>query len=327
MKRREFLALLAVGAWPVATHAQPAKKVYRVALVGGNGPQSTMRELSITQAFIEGMRELGYSEGENIEYEFHSADGKIADRSGPIVQELVARGVDVIVVAAALLAKEMIRHTTTVPIVMAAGQDLVAMGVVSSLSRPGGNVTGFSNQTGPEIDAKRLQFLKEVAPRVSTVIYLGAKSDWETHEEALRSAAQRLGITISYIEHSLAGHAEAFRAVEYARPDALLVSAFTSLWVKRQAIIEFAHGRRISVMYPWREYVLAGGLISYGVDLVDQWRRTASYVDKILRGADPAVLPIQLPTNFELVINLQTAKAIGIEIPAPILAQAAHVIE
>ena len=327
MKRREFLVLLGVGALPVVTHAQPAKKVYRVALVGGNGPQSTMRELGLSQALMGGMRDLGYVEGENIEFEFHSADGRIAERSGPIVQELVARGVDVIVVAAALLAKEMIRHTTTVPIVMGAGQDLMAMGVVSSLSRPGGNVTGFSIQAGPEIEAKRLQFLKEAAPRVSTVIYLGAKSDWETHGEALQSAAQRLGITISYVEHSLAGHGEALHALEDAHPDALVISAFTSLWVKRPAIFDFALQHRMPGNYPFREFVETGGLMSYGVNLFDQWRRTASYVDKILKGADPGVLPIQLPTNFELVINLKTAKAIGLEIPAPLLAQAAEVIE
>jgi putative tryptophan/tyrosine transport system substrate-binding protein len=136
-----------------------------------------------------------------------------------------------------------------------------------------------------------------------------------------------LGVTISLVEHSLAGHAEAFRQLEIAHPDALIVSDWTSLWVWRQAIFDFALQHRTPVIYPWREYVNAGGLMSYGVNLVDQHRRVACYVDKILKGADPGELPIQLPTNFELVINLKAGKAIGLEIPAPGLAQAAEVIE
>jgi putative ABC transport system substrate-binding protein len=309
-------------------YAQPAKKVYRVALVGANGPQVEIRELSITKALMEGMRDLGYLEGENIEYVLRSAEGKVAERAGPMIAEFNVIGVDVVVVAAAPLAKELMRHTTRVPIVMAAGGDLVAQGIITNLARPGGNVTGFSNLVGPEIEAKRVQLLKEVAPATRGIAYRGTKQIWDSGiGQAVQSAARGLVITISFVEHSLAGHAEAFQRLENEDPDALMISEWTSLWVKRQAIFDFARQHRMPVIYPWKEYVDAGGLISYGVYLVDQYRRSADYVDKILKGANPGELPIQLPTKFDLVINLKAAKAIGLEVPAPVLAQAAEVIE
>jgi len=302
--------------------------VYRVAFVGGNGPQALMRELSITKALMEGMRDLGYVEGENIEYVLRSAEGKIAERAGPMIAEFNSIGVDVVVVAAAPLAKEFMRHTTTIPIVVSAGGDLVAQGIVASVARPGGNVTGFSNFVGSEIEAKRVQLLKEVAPAAHRITYLGQRQIWDSgYGKALQSAALEVGSTIIFVEHSLAGHEEVFQRLENEVPDALMISEWTSLWVKRQAIFDFARQHRTPVIYPWKEYVDAGGLISYGVNLVDQYRRSADYVDKILKGANPGELPIQLPTKFELIINLKIAKATGLEIPAPILAQAAEVIE
>jgi putative ABC transport system substrate-binding protein len=157
--------------------------------------------------------------------------------------------------------------------------------------------------------------------------YLASKGEWDENGETLKLAAKALGTTIFPVEHSLTGHAEAFQALENERPDALIVGSWTSLWVRRQAIYDFALQRRAPVIYPWREYVDAGGLMSYGVNLPDQYRRAADYVDKILKGANPGELPIQLPTTFDLVINLKAAKAIGLKIPAPVLAQAAEVIE
>jgi putative tryptophan/tyrosine transport system substrate-binding protein len=330
MDRRCFIALLssAAAVLPSRGYAQPDKKLYRVAIVAANGPPDVKRELSITRAFLEGMRDLGYTEGENVAYEFRSAEGKVAERAGPMTEEFITKGVDVINVNASAVAKEFMRHTTKIPIVMSAGGDLVAQGIVASLARPGGNVTGFSNYVGPEIDAKRLQFLKEVAPTARRVAYFGTKQEWDSgNGQALQSAAQGLDLTVILVEHSLAGHAEAFQVLENERPDAFIVSQWTSLWVKRQAIFFFALQHRTPVVYPWREYVDAGGLMSYGLNLVDQYRRSAGYVDKILKGANPGELPIQLPTNFDLVINLKTAKAIGLEIPAHLLAQAAEVIE
>jgi putative ABC transport system substrate-binding protein len=231
MDRRRFICLLSstTAALPSRSYAQPAKKVYRVAIVGANGPPDIKRELSITRAFLEGMRNLGYIEGENIEYEIRSAEGKVAERAGPMTEEFFAKGVDVINVNASLLAKEFMRHSTKIPIVMSAGGDLVSQGIVASLARPGGNVTGFSNDVGPEIVAKRVQFLKEVAPATRRVSYLGTKQEWDSGiGQALQSAAQGFGSTVILVEHSLAGHAEAFRALEDERPDALIFSQWTS---------------------------------------------------------------------------------------------------
>jgi putative tryptophan/tyrosine transport system substrate-binding protein len=329
MDRRGFLALLSsiAAVFPLTPRAQQAKKVYCVAFVGPNGPQATMRELTITQGFLEGMRDLGYVEGDNIHYELRSAEGKVAERVGPITEELLAKGVDLIVVLATPLAKEMIHYAPHTPIVMGASIDPVRLGVVSSLARPGGNVTGFSNQVAPEIEAKRLHLLKETAPATRRVAYLAGREEWDGSGEALKLAAMALGTTVFLVEHTLTGHAGAFQALENERPDALVVGSFTSLSVKKQAIFEFANQWRLPVIYPWREYVDAGGLMSYGINLRDQYRRAADYVHKILKGANPAELPIQLPTRFEFVISLKAAKAIGLEIPAPILAQAADVIE
>jgi|SRR6516165_1207598 len=329
MDRRCFIALVGTAAvLPYGGYAQSAKKLYRVALVGANGPQASMRELSITKAFMEGMRDLGYVEGENIEYVLRSTEGKMVARTPPMMAEFNAMSVDVIVVAAGALAKEMMRHTSTMPIVMAVSPDPVADGIVSSLARPGGNVTGFSLQAAPEIEAKRLQLLKESAPTMVRVGYLATKKEWaDIDGTSLQIAAQKLGMTVYLVEHSLTNHTEAFKSLESDPPDALIVSNWTSNWVRRQSIFDFALQRRVPVTYPWREYVEAGGLISYGVNLSDQYRRTADYVDKIIKGANPAELPIQLPTKFELVINLKTAKAIGLQIPAHVLAQADEVIE
>jgi len=274
------------------------------------------------------MRDLGHFEGENIQYVLRSTEGKIAERTGPMVAEFIAGGVDVVLVASSVLAKEMMRYTSTMPIVMAVSADPVADGIVSSLARPGGNVTGFSNQAGPELEAKRLQLLMEIAPTMLRVAHLATKKEWDDVQgKALQIAGQKLGITPYLVENSLANSMEAFRSLESEPPDAIVVSNSTSNWVTRQSIFDIALRRRIPVIYPFREFVDVGGLMSYGVNLPDQYRRAADYVDKVLKGANPGELPIQLPTKFELVINLKAAKAIGLEIPSPLLAQAAEVIE
>ena len=330
MDRRRFICLLssATVALPGRGYAQLGKKVYRVAFVGANGPQAQIRELSITKAFMLGMRDLGYFEGENIQYVLRSTEGKIAERTGPMVAEFAAMGVDVVLVASSVIAKEMLRYTSTMPIVMAVSADPVADGIVSSLARPGGSVTGFSNQAGPELEAKRLQLLQEIAPTMVRVAHLATKKEWDDVQgKALQTAGQKLGMTPYLVENSLTNSTEAFRSLESEPPDAIVVSNSTSNWVTRQSIFDIALRRRIPVIYPWREFVDVGGLMSYGVNLPDQYRRAADYVDKILKGANPGELPIQLPTKFELVINLKAAKAIGLEIPSPVLAQAAEVIE
>ena len=330
MDRRRFICLLSstTAVLPSRSYAQLGKKVYRVAFVGANGPQAQIRELPIAKSFMEGMRDLGHFEGENIQYVLRSTEGKIAERTGPMVAEFIAGGVDVVLVASSVLAKEMMRYTSTMPIVMAVSADPVADGIVSSLARPGGNVTGFSNQAGPELEAKRLQLLMEIAPTMLRVAHLATKKEWDDVQgKALQIAGQKLGITPYLVENSLANSMEAFRSLESEPPDAIVVSNSTSNWVTRQSIFDIALRRRIPVIYPFREFVDVGGLMSYGVNLPDQYRRAADYVDKVLKGANPGELPIQLPTKFELVINLKAAKAIGLEIPSPLLAQAAEVIE
>jgi putative ABC transport system substrate-binding protein len=279
----------------------------------------------IVRFFAEGMRDLGYVDNQNLVLVRRSAEG-VAGRGREIAAELIGSGVDVIVVTTGELAKEMMGATSTVPIVMAASVDPVALGVAASLSRPGGNITGFDIQVLPEFDAKRVQFLKDVVPNATRVAFLGTKADWEsTNGTAVRSAAASLNIMLFHAEHTLTNYADAFAMIARELPNAFFVSVQPSPIPK--SIIDFASQQRVPAIYPWRQYVVDGGLMSYGVDLFDQYRRAAGYVDKILNGEKPGELPIQQPTKFELVINLKTAKALGLEIPGPVLAQAADVFE
>jgi putative ABC transport system substrate-binding protein len=320
-----------VAAWPSVIRAQPANKVHRIGFVSGIGkpflyPLSDPRS-GIVRPFSDGLRELGYVDGQNIVLLRRSAEG-IVGRGSDIASALIREGVDVIVVTSAVLAKEMRSVTTTVPIVVAASVDFVEMGLASSLARPGGNVTGFSNQAAPEIDAKRLQLLKETLSTIGLVAYLATRADWENANGiAIREAAQNLGISAVLAEHTAVDYADAFALIEKERPHALMVSSQLWTWERRQIIFDLALQHRMLVIYPWRDYVASGGLMSYGINLPDQYRRAAGYVDKILKGASPADLPIQQPTNYELIINLKTARAMGIEVPSQVLAQAAEVIE
>ena len=331
MRRRDFIALLSVvaGTWPFAARSQPAGKVYRVAFVTSIGtaylyPLSDPRS-GIVRPFADGLRDLGYVAGQDLVLLRRGAEG-VVGRGADIASGLIHEGVDVIVVTALWLAKEMMSVTTAVPIVMAAGGDPVAAGVAASLSRPGGNVTGFSILAGPEVEAKRLQFLKDTVPNMSRVAFLCTRLVWESPVgNAVRTAAAARGVTLLHAEHTLTNYLDALALMAKERPDGLFVSAEPAANTK--TILDFASEHRMPAIYPWRQYVLDGGLMSYGIELVDQYRRVAGYVDKILKGEKPGELPIQRPTKFELVINLKTAKAIGIEIPAPVLSQAAEVID
>ena len=242
----------------------------------------------------------------------HCADGKI----------------DVIVTVGNAMVLEMKSVTNAVPIVMATSSDPVQAGIVASLARPGGNITGFTSDTGPEFEVKRLQLLKEVLPEATRVAYLGLKSDWESREgRSIRAAASMLGVTLVHAEQSTSNYFDAFDLITRERPHALFVATNPMNYVNRQTIAEFAVEQQMPGVYPLREFVDAGGLMSYGVNLVDLFSRAAGYVDKILKGAKPADLPVQQPTKFELVINLKTAKALGLTIPPSILARADEVIE
>jgi putative ABC transport system substrate-binding protein len=333
--RRTFLAgtgavLLAA---PLAAEAEEAGKVYRVGLIAAATPVSEMAGPEpvhpLVRAFVQGLRTLGYVEGRNLILENRSAEGQY-ERFGDIAAELVRLKVDVIVTLAypaALAAKAV---TTTVPIVMAVSIDPVGAGLIQSLARPGGNITGLTFFLGPEIEAKRLELLRETLPDVSRVAYLGSKEDkdWESPwGKSVRTAAQGLGVTLVLAEFTPRHYTDAFTLISRARAGGLFVAASPATYNDRALIVNFAARTRLPSIYANRESVEAGGLMSYGASNRDNFRRAATYVDKILKGAKPGDLPVEQPTKFELVINLKTAKALGLTIPPSMLGRADEVIQ
>src|SRR5262245_63916784 len=218
----------------------------------------------LVRTFVHTLRALGYVEGQNLVLERRSAEGKF-ERFGEIAADLIRHGIDVIVVTNILVAKEMIRVTNTVPIVMASSIERVGAGVVTSLARPGGNITGFTSNAGPEIEAKRLELLKEVLPQASRVAFLGLKSDWEGPEaEGIRVAARMMGVTLVHAEHTSTNYADAFALITRDRAEALFVASQAASYANRQVIVDFALERRIPGIYPWREFIEGGGLMSLG---------------------------------------------------------------
>jgi putative ABC transport system substrate-binding protein len=327
--RRTFLAgtgavLLAA---PLAAEAQPAGKVYRI---GHLQIEVRQRVAYLVKAFEEGLRELGYVEGRNVVSEYRFADRQ-RERLSDLAAELVRLKVDVIVTGSNPGTMAAKQATTTIPIVMVVGQDPVGAGLIASVRRPGGNVTGLSSSVGPEINGKRVELLKEVVPRMSRVAGLwnpdlpGNVAPWEAAEEA----ARRLGVTLLSVEvRGLREIERAFARIKRERAQALFVIGDAlALSPVRGEIPALAAKNRLPAIYGVREPVEAGGLMSYGVSLRDQYRRAAAYVDKILKGAKPADLPVEQPTKFELVINLKTAKALGLTIPQSLLIRAAELIQ
>ena len=332
MKRREFIGLIGGAAtWPLAAHAQQAGKVYRVGLIFAAGTVSMLNgpepAHAPARAFVQGLRALGYVEGQNLILERRAAEGRI-ERLGDIVADLVRLQVDVIVTVSTPTAQAAKAVTSTVPIVMATSADPVGDGIVQSLARPGGNITGLSLAVGPEIEAKRLELLGEMLPGVSRVAFLSSKEDWESPSgKSVRTAAQALGMMLVLAEHTPNQYTDAFTLISRTRSEALFVSWGPTSFVNRGLIVEFATRERLPSTFFFREPVELGGLMSYGVSPADNLRRAAGYVDKILKGAKPADLPIEQPTKFELVINLKTAKVLGVPVPNTLLVQADDVIE
>ncbi len=281
-----------------------------------------------SEAFRQGLRELGYVEGKNIVTEYRYAEGK-RDRLPALAAELVRLKVDVIVTAGASATRAAKKATSTIPIVMAQDSDPVGKGVVASLARPGGNITGLST-LAPEISGKQLELLKEILPKLSRVAVLGT-STRPGNAQALREvklAAGAFKVELRYLDVLDPKKIEtAFGAARKERADAVLVLAGRILISHRKQVVELAVKSRLPAIYPFPVYVEAGGLMSYGVRRSDLFRRAATYVDKILKGANPAELPVEQPTKFELVINLKTAKALGITIPPTLLLQATKVIK
>jgi ABC-type uncharacterized transport system substrate-binding protein len=322
--RRTFLAgtgavLLAA---PLIGEAQQAGKIYRIGFLN---PRSGQNEWD--EAFRQTLRELGYVEGRTITIEYRWGAGN-EERLAEMAAELVQLKVDIIVAAATVAIQAAKRATNTIPIVMAAVSDPVGIGIVASLSRPGGNVTGLTLMT-PDLAGKRLQWLREILPKTTRVAILGGRGGaTRLFLEQMRAAAQQTGVQLVLPEvigaEDLPG---AFTVMQRERAQALIVEVGPLTSDHRRRIVELAAQYRLPAMYEVRGFVESGGLMSYGPSIVEMYRRTAVYVDKILKGAKPADLPIEQPTKFELIINLKTAKALGLTIPPSLLGRADEVIQ
>jgi putative ABC transport system substrate-binding protein len=325
MIRRHFIALLGgAAAWPLAAHAQHTGKLSRVGYLGNSSPSL---ETQYVEAFRQKLRDLGHIAGENIAIEYRWAEGQ-SDRLPNLATELVSLKAEVIVVAGTPGTMAAVQATKTIPIVMASIGDPVAMGLVASLRRPGGNVTGFTSY-GPEIQGKRVGLLKQAVPGLLRLAVVWNPSNPGLVYAPIENAARALRISLDPVaEVRRADDLEnAFSAITSARSDALLVLADRSLLAIRKRIVEFAAANRLPGMYPYREYVDGGGLMSYGPNTIELFRGAATYVDKILKGANPGDLPIQEPTKFELIISVRNAKTIGIHVPTSLLVDADEVIE
>jgi putative ABC transport system substrate-binding protein len=311
----------------VSVKAQQPKKV---PLIGYLAPGDAARESVRFEAIRLALREFGYIEGQNIATEYRYAEGKI-DRAPELAAELVRLKVDIIVVAGDRSVRVAKNATRKIPIVtVGSGLDPVEAGLVESLARPGGNVTGITN-LGTELGGKRLELFKEAVPKLVRVAVLyDAATPGGVRElkEVLPAAARALGLTIQPREVRAAdGFERLFAALSRERPDGLYVRGGPLMSANQKRIIGFALKSRLPSVYSYREGVDAGGLMSYGADLADSYRRVAYYVDRILKGAKPADLPVEQPTKFELVINLKTAKQIGLTIPPDVLARATKIIK
>jgi putative ABC transport system substrate-binding protein len=333
MRRRDFIFMLCtvMVARPLTALAQQPGKVYRVGVITATAPVSEW-DLSINApigAFVHTLRDLAYVEGTNLVLERRSAEGRF-ERFADIIAELVNLKVDVIVTSSNAAARAAKTVTTTVPIVAVALGDPVGDGLVQSLARPGGNITGPTIRAGHDIEAKRLEFLKEMLPGLSRVAYLGSKEnqDWEAPwGKSVRAAAQAQGVKLVLAEHTPGQYDDAFAVISRAGAEALIVGPGPVAYNDRALIVEFATRARLPSISSFREAAQLGGLMSYGVSLSDIFQRAAGYVDKILKGAKPGELAMEQPSKFELVINLKTAKALGITVPPTLLARADEVIE
>jgi ABC-type uncharacterized transport system substrate-binding protein len=326
MKRREFISLLgAAAAWPLAAHAQ--ERVRRIGVLSNPGPDDA--EMQTRNAvFVQALQDLGWTVGHNLHIDYRWSHGD-ADRLRAHAVELAALGPDVLLATSGVSILPLVQASRSVPIVFAQTIDPVGLGVVESLSRPGGNITGFT-QFEYGIVAKWLELLKQIAPNVTRAAVLRDPFDpagigqWA----AMQSVAPVFGVELSVVNVRDSDAIETgVMKIANSANAGLLVTASAPGNVHRNLILRLAAQYRLPSVYPYRYFVAAGGLLCYGPDTIDQYRRAAGYVDRILRGEKPANLPVQAPTKYELVINLKTAKALGIEIPPTLLARADEVIE
>jgi putative tryptophan/tyrosine transport system substrate-binding protein len=323
LKRREFITLLGgAAAWPLTARAQPSPRRIGVLLVGLSPESKEAKQFRL------GLRDAGYSEGRDVVIEWRSADGDY-DRVPALIADLLQRKVDVIVLDSTVATQMTVRATSSLPIVMAMVQDPVGSGLVKSLAYPGGNVTGLSNMA-TELYAKRMQLLKEVKPQLARVAVLW-NPDHPAHPialEELKAVAPLLSIELSFVSVRRPEQFDpAFAEVNQAKAQALYVVDDPIFFAHRTTLLSLASKAQLPTIHEQSRWPEAGALVSYGADTQDQFRRAALYVARILKGTKPADLPVEQPTKFELVINLKTAKALGLEIPPQLLALTDHVIE
>jgi putative ABC transport system substrate-binding protein len=320
------ILMLAMLVLPTALGAQPQGKVVRIGLLdfGASNPSSDAR----WKALRERLRELGYVEGKNVVFEPRWGNGQV-DRLASLAAELTKIKVDLIVTATGEASLAARQATSSIPIVTATGVDPVMLGLAASLGRAGGNVTGVTSLNS-DLAGKRLELLKQLIPRASRIAILSDPDNRSStfSVRAVESAGKSLGIVVQSVDaRDQKEFDAAFQAMKRGRADAVILGVNTPFMADRRRLAELAVSHRLPMMTPAKEYAEAGGLVSYGTDYPDLFRRAAAYVDKVLKGAKPADLPIEQPTKFELVINLKTAKALGLTVPQSVLGRADEVIQ
>jgi putative tryptophan/tyrosine transport system substrate-binding protein len=328
LKRREFIKLLggAAASWPLAARAQQRERMRRIGVLMNSTADDAVSQDRLA-AFVQGLQELGWTVGRNLQFDYRWGAGN-AERYRTFAAELVALAPDILVTLGAPAVEALQRATRTVPIVFASVTDPVGGGLVASLARPGGNTTGFTlSEYG--LSGKWVELLKEIAPRVKrTAVLRDPVAVGIGQFAAMQAVAPSLQVELSPVDVRDAGEIERAVTVFAERPNgALIVTASAYTTIHRELIIALARRHQLPAVYPYRYYITSGGLLSYGPDPVDQFRRSAGYVDRILKGEKPADLPVQEPTKFDLVLNLKTAKELGLDVPSTLIARADDVIE
>jgi putative tryptophan/tyrosine transport system substrate-binding protein len=329
MKRRAFITLLggAAAAWPLAARAQQPAQVRRIGVLLPFAEDHPVGQARVA-AFVQGLRQLGWTDGHNVRIDYRWSAGD-SDNIRKFASELIALGPDVVMAFTSAAVTALRQATSTVPIVFAVVADPVGAGYVESLARPGGNVTGFAAQEYA-VGGKWMELLKEIVPRLTRVAVLrdSAIAAGPGQFGALQAVAPSFGVELRPIDlHDPSGIEHGIAAFAKGPNNGLIVTGSPSATLHRNLIITLAARHKLPAIYYERSFADAGGLISYGPDFIDQCRRAAGYVDRILKGERPADLPVQAPTKYELVINLKTAKALGLQIPDKLLALADEVIE
>jgi putative tryptophan/tyrosine transport system substrate-binding protein len=331
MRRREFISLVgAVAMWPLAVRAQEPGKALRIGFLFTGSLESPEGRMSV-DALRQGLHEHGYIEGQNIVVEYRAAEGRF-DRLPALASELVQLKVDLILATATPAGRATQQVTTTIPIVVTAMGDPVHDGLVASLARPGGNITG-TTFLGPELVPKRLTLLKEGLPTVSRVGVLWDPGAFgEATIRNLVAEVTQAAEVLSLQPHLVAARKPdeidgAFDSIIAERAQAVFVFPSSMLFSQRRRVVELITRHALPATFPAREYAQLGGLMAYGANITELWRRSAFYVERIFKGTKPSELPVEQPTKFELVINLKTARALGLDVPPPLLARADEVIE